>query len=165
MLSLSNESVHEHWQQLSPDLADLLISIEKTEDWTLDSNPDIAERLARFGLRLSDPNATLRLAEADKNELLFFLVYISSSKAFRLIQWLDESQDGLGSRLLGTLLEQDGAGVFMNVADPMLAGTMIQRLRVVQNTPFFQQLLNPSLLDSLVRAIDNYRDERESHEA
>lgn len=165
MLSLSNESVHEHWQQISPELANLFVSVEKTEDWTLDNNPDIAERLTRFGLRLSDPKATSRIAEADKNELLFFLVYISSSKAFRLVQWMDETQDGLGSRLLGHLLEQDGAGVFSNVADPLLAGTMVQRLRVIQNTPFFQQLLSPSLLDSLVRAIDNYRDERDSHEA
>jgi len=165
MLSLSNESVHEHWQQISPELASLFASIEKTEDWTLDNNPDIAERLMRFGLRLSDRKAASRIADADKNELLFFLVYISSSKAFRLVQWMDEMQDGLGSRLLGNLLEQDGAGVFSNVVDPMLAGTMVQRLRVIQNTPFLQRLLSPSLLDSLVRAIDNYRDERDDHEA
>ncbi|WP_324778404.1 hypothetical protein, partial [Ralstonia pickettii] len=68
-------------------------------------------------------------------------------------------------KLLNLLLEQDGAGVFAHVADPMLAGTMIQRLRVIQNTPFFQQLLKPSLLDSILRAIENYRDEKQDHEA
>lgn len=165
MLSLSTDGVREHWQEVAPELADLLATIERTEDWTLDNNPDIAKRLTQFGLRLSDPSATLRLAEADKNELLFFLVYISSSKALRLVQWMDQAQEGLGSKLLNLLLAQDGAGVFANVADPMLAGTMIQRLRIVQNMPYFQQILSSSLLDSVVRAIANYRDERESHEA
>lgn len=165
MLSLSTEGVRDHWQQIAPELADLLVTIEKTEDWTLDSNPDIADRLTQFGLRLSDPAATQRLASADRNELLFFLVYVSSSKALRIIQWMDETQDGMGTKLLNLLLEQDGAGVFAHVADPMLAGTMIQRLRVIQNTPFFQQLLKSSLLDSIVRAIENYRDEKQDHEA
>lgn len=165
MLSLSTESVRDHWQQVAPELADLLETIERTEDWTVDTNPDIADRLTRFGLRLSDPAAAVRLAEADKNELLFFLVYISSSKALRIIEWMDHTQDALGTKLLNTLLAQDGAGVFANVADPMLAGTMIQRMRVIQNTPFFQKLLAPSMLDSIHRAIDNYREAREDHEA
>ncbi|KAG0186589.1 hypothetical protein DFQ28_007594 [Apophysomyces sp. BC1034] len=156
MLSLSTDGVREHWQEVAPELADLLATIERTEDWTLDNNPDIAERLTQFGLRLSDPSATLRLAEADKNELLFFLAYINSSKALRLVQWMDQAQEGLGSKLLNLLLAQDGAGVFANVADPMLAGTMIQRLRIVQNMPYFQQILSSSLLDSVVRAIANY---------
>jgi hypothetical protein len=165
MLSLSTDNVRDHWQKMSPDLGNLFVSIEKTEDWTLDNNPDIADRLAHLASRLSDPEATLKLMEADKNELLFFLVYISSSKAFRLIQWMDDTQNGQGTRLLNVLLEQDGAGVFSNVVDPLLAGTMIQRLRVIQNTPFFRKLLEPSLLESIVRAIDHYRDEKEKHEA
>lgn len=164
MLTLTTESVQEYWQQISPDLGKLFVTIEKTEDWTLDNNPDIAERLVSFGLRLSDPVAIQKFAAADKNDLLFFLVYISSSKAFRLIQWLDESENGLGSRLLNELLEQNGTGIFANVMDPMLAGTLIQRLRIVQNTPFFQALLSPSLLDSIVRSINNYRDEKDTHE-
>ncbi len=165
MLSLSTDDVRMHWQQISPDLGKLFAGVEKTEDWTLDNNPDIAERLTRFGLRLSDPSATLKLADADKNDLLFFLVYISTSKAFRLIQWMDSTQNGLGTRLLNVLLEQDGTGVFSQVVDPMLAGTMIQRLRVIQNTPFFQKLLSPSMLESILRAIDNYREEKDQHEA
>jgi len=165
MLSLTPDSVREFWVSQSPELAELLISIERTEDWTVDSHPDIAERLAQLGLLLSDPQATARLEGADKNDLLFFLVYISSSKALRLIKWMDDTHAGLGSRLLSALLEQNGSGVFANVADPMLAGTLIQRLRVIQNSPFFEKLLSPALLDSIVRAIDSYRDERKSHEA
>ena len=163
MLSLSTESVKEHWHKLNPELAELFERIEKTEDWVLDNNPDIADRLASFGLTLSDPAATARLADADKNQLLFFLVYISSSKAFRVIQWMDETQDGMGSRTLQALLAQNGLGVFSNIADPLLAGTMLQRLHVIQNTPYFQQLLAPETLDSIVRAIHLYREERESH--
>lgn len=165
MLDLSTESVHRYWQNFSPELGDLLTTIERTEDWTLDNHPDIADRLVNFGLRLADPQATTRLAEADKNSMLFFLVYISSSKAFRLVNWMDAAQECLGSRLLNSLLERNGEGIFTNVVDPSLAGVMIQRLRVIQNTPYLQKLLAPSLLDDILRAIDSYREEKESHEA
>lgn len=164
MLSLTTENVRDYWQQMSPDLGTLFESIERTEDWTLDSNPDIADRLTRLGLKLADPDAARRLAGADKNEFLFFLVYISSSKALRLIQWMDTAQNGLGTLCLNTLLERDQEGAFANVLDPMLAGTMVQRLRVIQNTPFFKKLLDPSMLDSIARAIGNYQEEKERHE-
>lgn len=164
MLSLSTDNVHEYWQQVSPELGQLFESIERTEDWTLDSDPDVGERLSRMGLRLADPEATRRLAGADKNELLFFLVYISSSKALRLIQWMDTAQSGLGTQCLNALLARDQEGAFANVLDPMLASTMIQRLRVIQNTPFFKKLLDPAMLDSIARAIGNYQEEKERHE-
>ena len=78
MLSLSTEDVAEHWEQVSPELGQLFASIERAEDWALDNHPDIAERLQSFGLRLSDPAAAAKLADADRNDLLFFLVYILS---------------------------------------------------------------------------------------
>jgi len=164
MLDLSAESVHSYWKSFSSELGELFTTIEKTEDWTLDNHPDIGERLMTFGLRLASPEATLRLAEADKNSMLFFLVYISTSKAFRLINWMDAAKEGLGTRLLNSLLERNGEGVYANVLDPGLAGVMIQRLRVIQNTPYLQKLLHPSMLNDIQRAIDNYREEL-SHEA
>lgn len=164
MLDFSTESVHSYCRDLSPDLGELFSTIERTEDWTLDNHPDIGERLVHFGLRLADPVATKRLAEADKNSMLFFLVYISTSKAFRLVNWMDAAQEGLGTRLLNSLLERNGEGVFGSVVDPGLAGVMIQRLRVIQNTPYLQKLLDPSLLDDILRAIDTYQEEIASHE-
>jgi len=134
--------------------------VEATEDWIVDRNPELADRLVRFGHKLSQPDAAKRLAEADRNELLFFLVYISSSKAFRLIQWMDETENGLGSSLLGVLLQSDGAGVYENVADPLLAGVMIQRLRTIQNTPFFARLLSPAVLGDIELAIKQHQEEK-----
>lgn len=164
MLDFSTERVHMHWHKFSPELGALFCTIEKTEDWTLDNHPDIADRLVNFGLRLADPQATKRLAEADNNSMLFFLCYISTSKAFRLINWMDDAQEGLGTRLLNSLLERNGEGIFANVADPSLAGVMIQRLRVIQNTPYLHKLLHPSLLNDILHAIEDYRSEIENHE-
>lgn len=165
MLSLASESVKEYWAATSPELGALFDRIERTEDWTLDSHPDIADRLVQFGLRLANPDMVGKLEDASKDDLIFFLVYISTGKAFRVIQWMDEAQDGLGSRLLGALLERDGAGVFSNVSNTLLAQTMIQRLVVIQNTPFFEQILSPSMLDSIERAINSYTEEKRNHEA
>ncbi len=165
MLNLATEEVREYWGRESPELGRLLLDIERTEDWTLDGHPEIGDRLVRLGVKLADPAAVAKLAAADRNDLLFFLVYISSSKAMRLISWMDETQNGMGTRLLAVLLDQDEHGAFFNVVDPLLAGTLVQRLRVIRNTPFFEKILNPSLLDSIMRAIDNYREEKANHEA
>ncbi|MDR8877455.1 type IVB secretion system protein IcmW [Burkholderia multivorans] len=165
MLSLASESVREYWAASSPELGSLFERIERTEDWTLDSHPDIADRLQQLGLRLADPEMLGRLEGASKDDLIFFLVYISTSKAFRLVRWMDEARDGLGSRLLASLLDRDAAGVFCNVSDSLLAQTMVQRLLVIQNTPFFEQLLSPAMLGSIERAINSYGDEKRNHEA
>ncbi len=164
MLDFETEGVRRYWLERAPELGKLFADIEATEDWTLDSHPDIGERLLAFGRQLVDPLAPQRLAEADKNTMLFFLVYISTSKACRLIEWMDASGNGLGSRLLTSLLERKDHGEFANVVDPGLAGVMVQRLRVIQNTPYLQQLLHPALLDDILRAIESYREEREANE-
>lgn len=162
MLNLSSQDVRNYWHSVSPDMARLFGAIEQTEDWTLDADARIGDRLIGLAKRLSVPNAAARLAAADKHDLLFFLVYISTSKAFRLIQWLDEEEDGLGSRLLDSLLDNDSADAFARVADPVLVSTLFRRLHVIQNTPFFNQLLDPSMLEGIQQAIQSYRDEREA---
>ncbi|WP_310700016.1 type IVB secretion system protein IcmW [Burkholderia multivorans] len=51
-------------RQSSPELGSLFERIERTEDWTLDSHPDIADRLQQLGLRLADPEMLGRLEGA-----------------------------------------------------------------------------------------------------
>lgn len=164
MLDLASENVRSYWAESEPDLVALLDRIGRTEDWTLDTIPAIADRLVALGEQLSRPGSAERLAEASRQSLLFFFAYISTERAFRMIRWLDEHHDQLGSRLLERLLTPEGQGLVAEVVDPTLTGVMVQRLRVLQNTPYFSRLLAPSMLVSIERAIGRYRDEVDTHE-
>lgn len=164
MLDLATENVRAYWVQAEPDLVALLDRIGRTEDWTLDSVPAIAERLVTIGEQLSRPGNAERMAAANRDTLLFFFAYISTERAFRMIRWLDEQHDNLGSKLLERLLTTDGQALVADVVDPTLTGVMVQRLRVLQNTPYFTRLLAPSMLDSIERALGRYRQEAKSDE-
>lgn len=159
MLSLAAPNVRAYWVEAEPELVELLDRLERTEDWTLDSVPAVAEHLVVLGELLSEPGNAQKLADASRENLLFFFAYLSSSRAFLIIRWLDERHDRLGSRLLERLLTEDGQALVASVIDPTLTGVMVQRLRVLQNTPYFHRLLAPSMLSSIERVIDRYREE------
>ncbi|TAL63620.1 MAG: hypothetical protein EPN79_15815 [Burkholderiaceae bacterium] len=165
MLDLATENVRAYWAQTEPDLVRLLDRLGRTEDWTLDAIPEITQRLVGLGELLAQPGSAQRLAMANRDTLLFFFAYISTERAFRLIRWLDEHHDNLGSTLLERLLTTDGQALVADVVDPTLTGVMVQRLRVLQNTPYFTRLLAPSMLDSIERVIDRYRSEDSTHDS
>lgn len=164
MLNLATDEVRAYWLQAEPALMGLLDRIERTEDWTLDDAPGIAQRLSALGEQISMPGSADRLMGADRESLLFFFAYLSTARAFRLIRWLDDHHDMLGTRLLERLLTVEGQALVADLIDPTLSGVMVQRLRVLQNTPYFTRLLDPSLLESIERVIERYREEA-THEA
>lgn len=159
MLNLATPNVRAYWAEADPALAGLLGRLERTEDWTLDTVPSIAERLVALGHRLSQPGNAEKLAGVSRDSLLFFFAYLSTSKAFLIIRWLDEHHDGLGSQLIERLLTEDGQALVAEVVDPTLTGVMVQRLRVLQNTPYFSRLLAPAMLESIERAIQRFHED------
>lgn len=165
MFELNTESVRRHWESVSPELGALFRSVEQAEDWTVDDHPQVAERLSRISGLLALPQAAARLNSAPSDDLAFFLVHVTTSKAFRVVSWLDERHEGLGTRLLSRLLEQDAMGVHANLREPVLARVLTQRLQVVQNTPYFQKLLDPAMLQEIERAIVAHREDKNEHEA
>jgi hypothetical protein len=163
MFDLETDVVYAHWEGLSPELGTLFRAVEQTENWTVDRNPAVAERLRNFCHLLDQPGQAARLAEARFDDLAFLLVHLSSSKAFRVVSWLDEQHNQLGSRILAQLLRQDVAGVYFNISEPLFARVLVQRLQVIQNIPYFKQLLDPALLRSIQGAVDAHREEMLNH--
>ncbi|KAF1702986.1 type IVB secretion system protein IcmW [Pseudoxanthomonas kaohsiungensis] len=158
MLDLDANTVRQHWLEASPGLAELLDHIERTEDWTVDGSPAIGRRLVELGVALNRPGAARALEALDRDRLLFLLVYISSSKALRLLQWLDNAHAGMGTRLLTALLE-DGARAVSQLQHEALVQTMIQRLRIIQNTPFLNSVFDPTTLGQLERVIRQHNED------
>lgn len=150
MLDLSTDAIRSYWKENSPELAQLFDELETSESWVIDKYPDIEGRLIRFGKMvsaISDPTVLLR---ADHDDLLFLLVYISTSKAMRILEWLDEKQ--LGQPIIELLLKEDALGVYQNISDQVLAKTLVQRLSVARNTLFMRELLSPSMMTTILNA-------------
>lgn len=150
MLDLSTDAIRSYWMENSPELAQLFDELETSESWVIDKYPEIEGRLIRFGKlvsAISDPAVLLR---ANHDDLLFLLVYISTSKAMRILEWLDEKQ--LGQPIIELLLKEDAQGIYHNVSDQVLAKTLVQRLSVARNTLFMRELLSPSMMTTILNA-------------
>lgn len=154
VLDLSPEGVRRYWLERAPSLAHLFAEVGKVEPWTLDHEPDIRDRLIRFGNTLSTtPGAAQRLEFARHSDLLHLLVFIDRAKAFLLLHWLDEHHDGLGSRLVMTLVD----AAEQMPGQEVLHQTLVDGLRMLNNGPFFRELFDPKRVNGLVRAITNYQ--------
>jgi hypothetical protein len=159
MLELSAGDLRHYWRELNPTLADLIGAMDRAEPWTLDDDPEVAKRLVALGHRMHGRAAAKALANADRADLLLFLAYISSSRAFRVIGWLDE-MEGLGSDMVNRLLRNEEL-VSSVVPQEPLRELLAHRLRALHNTPYFAQLFAPDRLASVERAITRYREEQD----
>lgn len=146
------------WRSYDPSLAELVATMDRAEPWTLDGDAAIGARLVELGRRLTGERQAKALAGADREDLLLFFAYISTSRALRVIHWMDE-MGGHGSALVERLLQQ-GDDVTAVIPLEPLRDLLTHRLRVISNTPYFVKLFAPERLLGLQRAIRQYRGEK-----
>ena len=161
MLDLETQSVREHWLAVAPGLGPVFDQIERVEDWTVDNLPAIAARVVAFGKALSVPGGAERLERADPAQLLFVLVHMSTARALLIIQWLDDQHDGLGTRLVQSLLQNNGEVVYAGVPHQTLANALVSRLLLINNTPFFAAAFAPARLRAIGKSIKQYAQEKQ----
>ena len=160
MLDLDAQSVRKHWLAIAPGLGPVFDQIDRVEDWTVDDVPQIAERVIDFGRRLSEPNAARRLEGVDSVQLLFVLVHMSTERALLIIQWLDDNHEGLGTRVVQGLLQDDGHNIHSTVTYQPLAQALVSRLKLIQNTPFFLTAFAPERMRKISWSIKQYTQEK-----
>lgn len=159
MLNLEANSVREHWAAVDPSLAALFEAIERTEDWVVDQIPQVAQRLARLSQAMTGPGAVAALERLERGQLLFIMVYLSTAKAVRLLQWMDEQNEGSGASMLNALVSSNGPVLRAGISESALALTLAQRMRVLQNTRFFRSVFDPQVLASLTAVIQQHRED------
>lgn len=93
MLNLKKSVVSEYWKKTDPRLARVLGVMENVEHWTVDDVESVAVGLTEMGKKM-DKTSKRALASLSE-ELIYVMAYISSSKFFRMIKWMDESHPGL----------------------------------------------------------------------
>lgn len=145
-LDLSRSAVGAYWTEVDPRLGELIRTIEQTEDWTLDRQPDIARRLVALGQRMQGTAGVEAFMSADTEDLLVLMALISAGRSLRVIQWLD-SAGGHGTALVQRLLQTDGAALINRVIpSETLRGVVAARLRVLENADYLNRLLAPERL-------------------
>ena len=98
MPDMSIESVHAFWHDYDKrTLYRIVTSMEGIESWAADDDPNVEEALLRLGTALD----TIRDFEiTDEAVVIKVLANIRSSRALRLMQFLDSLKPGTASKLL-----------------------------------------------------------------
>ncbi|MCC8799133.1 hypothetical protein Q6A26_04085 [Xanthomonas euvesicatoria pv. eucalypti] len=159
-LDLAPQELVEFWRSYDPELGELVSVMDRAESWTVDRDPTVTERLISLGRRMNGPEQARAFVSADVQDLLLFLAYISTSRALRVIHWLDEQDEyqQYGSSLVERLLDAPGH-LAEAIPTPPLRDLLAHRLRVISNTPYFTKLFAPERLSGLGAAITRYRQE------
>lgn len=98
MPDLSLESVHAFWHDYDrKTLYRIVTSMEGIENWASDDDPEVDEALKRLGEILEHPS---NFEIEDESLLIKVLANTRSSRALRLMQFLDTLKPGTASKLL-----------------------------------------------------------------
>lgn len=119
MPHLDRESLALHWRGKDGKLARLLFAMDMTEDWTFDSSDDVNAQIQNLGIKLSKMKSPSAILALDSDNLLFFMAYLSTSRALRLAEWGDATL-GITHSIIETAkkvvtgeidLDQEGSGM------------------------------------------------------
>lgn len=153
--SMDTAHVKAFWLTESPELAIIFEAIEQKEEWVVDVRyQDIAQRLVAFGERLKNQPDPSVLMDADRNDLLVFLVFITTSKVFRFIDYLN-SFNHLGDLIIERVL--NGAIIDNTISDAELIPVLTHRLQSALKASFCRQIINREIVDQFISAVREYR--------
>lgn len=98
MPDISNQGSHQFWFEYKDPMIYRVVSfMESVEDWTLDSEPNLEQALAKLGRALDDIGGIDLQNEAD---FVKILAYLKAARMLRLMQCLDTAHPGAASKLL-----------------------------------------------------------------
>lgn len=142
-LNLRKSLVERFWTAQDTRLARILRWMDSTETWMLDERQDVMQALASLGQRLnkSDPKA---IAERF-DPLLDVLAYMSSSRALRVIEWLDRAHEGaISVRLVQKAMQRQDAR----------AQLLIDRLQALRSLSLLGQIFSPQRIGRAIELLE-----------
>ncbi len=100
-LRLNNAIVNAYWQRENKDLHSVLNAMDEKETWCLDNQATVSSKLLKF-CDLLNKAEDINSLKTKISEFLTVLAYIHSSKAFRILKWIDENHSHLSIKLVST---------------------------------------------------------------
>ena len=99
MVDLSIEGVHRFWYEYDKrTLYRIVTSMEGIEEWAADLSPDVNEAIKKLGVAMDNVKEDFDFK--DEAEVVKIIANIRSSRAIRIMQYLDTVQPGAASKLL-----------------------------------------------------------------
>ncbi|MFZ6733213.1 hypothetical protein ACO0LG_14900 [Undibacterium sp. Ji42W] len=156
MVDLTSEGLQTYWSDVSPGAPYIIGAMDATEDWVLSSEAPLDDELA--ALVASMPAMLAQAVQSGQkttfiNDLLVVLAYLHSSRALRLVYWLETGFPEIEFNFLHeaqNLYERGGVTAIDRVAFKL----MMDRLRFARKTALLQTVFAPERLAAVKAAIE-----------
>lgn len=152
-VNLRTSVVQDFWRNRDERIARILGYMENVENWMVDDQEAVIGALTKLAQRIDKSNGKLLSSRTDA--LLDIMAYMSSSRAMRLLEWLD-------SRFHNELALQLVERATSRHDDPR-AQLLLDRLQTLRSLALLGRIFSPSrtrLVSEVLRA-----NEARSHEA
>ena len=144
-VDMSLEGCHSFWGQFQDkNVGSIIELMEQVEDWTLDHDPEVAQKLIDLGKALADA-PTGRTIE-DFESILSLCVCVRMSMKLRFMQAIDQLDPGSAARLIQyaekNQFSSNNASLFLK------RNIVFERMRMIA------RILNPDRIDALRKTLD-----------
>jgi intracellular multiplication protein IcmW len=144
MPDLSLEATHEFWKAYhDPMIYRTLVFMESVENWPLDGNPALEEKLEKLGVVLDDIG-NLELQE--ENKMIELAAYIKATRYLRFLYALDTAHPGAASKLLMHAETQ-------SQSNDDYFGLLLRRNLVFERLRLLGRVFSPERLASVAKAL------------
>jgi len=149
MPDMSLEAVHTFWHDYDKrTLYRIVTSMEGIESWAADDDPQVEEMLLRLGLTLDDISD---FEITDEATLIKVLANTRSSRALRLMQFLDVLKPGTASKLLIYAEEQTKDAAHKN----KYADLFLKRNLAFERLQLLGRVFAPERINLVLKALES----------
>lgn len=134
-LILLDTYVQEFWEKKDKRLSRILKIMDNVEYWVFDDEEQFTQGLNRIGRYISSDDINPKKIEEVLEDLVTVMAYSSSSKALRILNWLEEHYPELFQKMMGGLDHHDR---------PKAAQLTGARLKVFKNLDLMGKIFSPN---------------------
>jgi hypothetical protein len=131
-LNLNQANVNFYWKGQDPKIAKIISVMEKVEHWVVDDIDAVSKELISIGKKMNTTDKA-KLAK-NSDQLIEVMAYITSGKALRLLNWLDENHSGLSFQYVMEARQTDDD----------TGKLLIDRLKTIKTLSLLNKVFSPS---------------------
>lgn len=131
-LILLDTYIRDHWKKKDARLYRTLRLMDNVEFWVLDEDEEFSDKISGLGNLLS--NAKQDQIESCIGSLITVIAYTSSSKAIRIVNWIEEEYPDLFQKMMSSVHSHPY---------PKSAKLFLTRLKTLKNLDLISRIFNP----------------------
>lgn len=131
-LNLNQANVNFYWKGQDPKIAKIISVMEKVEHWVVDDIDAVSKELINIGKKMNTTDKS-KLAK-NSDQLIEVMAYITSGKALRLLNWLDDNHSGLSFQYVMEARQTDDD----------TGKLLIDRLKTIKTLSLLNKVFSPS---------------------